>query len=82
MKSITIDGKENFFFLERGAGDDGLVINYLAPNDDGTFTNFREYYDASVTDVATSVYTKITLEEARQKQEEAVARDLANKSVK
>lgn len=44
MKTFVIDGQHALLIKEKGAGDGGVVLNYMVQESDGTYSNFRHWY--------------------------------------
>lgn len=74
MKTISVDKQECIYFLERN--EKGAVLNFLVPQDDGTYLNVRHAFQPA--DEAIVLYDRFDDAEARKYM---VRADAGNKKV-
>jgi hypothetical protein len=64
-KTLIVDGEETVCFLERGAGDGGIIVNHLVKEADGTFSNFRYWF--AIPSMARAEYDALSVEDWRDR---------------
>lgn len=61
MKVLNInDSTECVVFLERGWGDGGITVNVMVKESDGTYSNYREWFDSKMHQQAQGLYDRMS----------------------